>query len=79
MELKWKQRAHLQLLYRGLEVFLILPRAEESMSAGKAWRQMLALVISDESTFHPTLTVGDFFRQQTSSSTKQLKKCSFRM
>lgn len=79
MELEWKRRAPLQLLYRGLEVPLILPRAEGSMSTGKTSRQMLALMISDESAFHLTLNVRDLFCKQTSSSTKQLKKCSFGM
>lgn len=79
MELEWKERVHLQLLYRGLEVSLVLPRAEESINTGKTWPEILAQMISDESTFHPTLNVGDLFCKQTSGSTKQLKKCSFRM
>lgn len=79
MELEWKGRAHLQVLYRGLEISLILPRAEESMSTGNTWCQMLATMISDEPTLHPTLNVGDLFCKQTSISTKQLKKCSLRI
>lgn len=61
VELEWKGRAHFQLLFRGL----ILPRAEESMRSGKIWSQMLAPMISDESTFHLALNMGDLFYKQT--------------
>lgn len=64
MELEWKGRAHFQPFYKGLEVSPILPRAEESISTGKTWLQILASTTSDELAFHPTLNGGDLFCKQ---------------